>query len=1005
MKRLIVVSIVISLLAVSNLFSYLVTKKSGNEIKWRPLPASISYKMNQTEPNSACSTKLKNACKAWEDEGRSNVIYNYAGETSISTVVSDGTNAIVFPRVNSDTTWLAGTYWWYNTSTYALTEFDISVAQKFHWCYTDSPQGDTYDFQSTLTHEFGHSLGSNDIYKYYDNDKTMYGIGYQASTKQRTLEQDDKDLVAYLYPTDSVDKVWIKTATDDYGVVKYPGDVFWQSPDISLKPDPPVLAEPCSVFVTARNMRPDNQTARIIIEVHDPDVSLRARTSVLYTDSLINKTIPPGNKDTIGQYQWYYESWANSKRDGETTFVFVWTPDSNTFGEDHYCMVATVESGSDTLRDLDVPDDNDIACHNFNTVKGGVGGNGQMMSFGAGNPTGVPVWRHLHLEPLYMPSGWMAEMPPFPDSMLLSPTDTFWPVPVIITPPLSALRGDFGIVQVCCTLKFEYDPSLILMTGGIIYKLIAGEPGDVGVTQIKEPTGTINDGSSVIPRAVVKNLGATTETFAANFKIGDVYSDDTSGLALAPGESLEVAFDSWLATIGSYAVSCSTELNNDWRIYNDKQSTTLEVVQLTPGWTQQESMPTGVSGKYVKDGGSLVAVPVPEKSSGALYAFRGNKKKEFYKYDAGWIAKETLLYGVKPTNPLKTNKKQIAKGAALCYDGDNTIYATKGNGTIEFWAYTISDSTWHAKPFVTVPKSLKGGTSIAYLNGKVYLLAGSQKKTDPNNFYVYDVLTNTWTTGPSIALGPSLKPFKDGSCITEMGGVIYALKGGDKGNYFYAYDTTTSTWSASDSMPLGDSLYGKWKKKLLVKDGAAMTNDGSTIYMVKGGGTNVFWKYTPGAPGVWTREDSIPRLHKKSVVKTGGALAYVDGAVWLLKGNNTPEFWKYVPSEKSNVKGQMSNVIQTINTQSQIPNLQSQINIIPNPFTKLTTIQYTMPVSGKISIKLYNTNGELIKILNDGYLNAGSYIMNLSSKNLAKGIYFLRYETSNNKHNIKLIVQ
>ena len=101
-------------------------------------------------------------------------------------------------------------------------------------------------------------------------------------------------------------------------------------------------------------------------------------------------------------------------------------------------------------------------------------------------------------------------------------------------------------------------------------------------------------------------------------------------------------------------------------------------------------------------------------------------------------------------------------------------------------------NTWTAKSFVPVPKALKGGTSIAYLNGKVYLLAGSQKKTDPNNFYIYDVASNTWTPGASIALGPSLKPFKDGSCITELGGDIYALKGGDKGNYFYKYDTLTS---------------------------------------------------------------------------------------------------------------------------------------------------------------------------------------------------------------------
>jgi hypothetical protein len=422
---------------------------------------------------------------------------------------------------------------------------------------------------------------------------------------------------------------------------------------------------------------------------------------------------------------------------------------------------------------------------------------------------------------------------------------------------------------------------------------------------------------------------------------------------------------------------------------------------LVPGWTLQDSLPTGVNSKYVKDGGSMVGV------GNDLYAFRGNKSLEFYKYDGSWSvpnAIESLHYGYKP-GTTTINKKKIGKGASLYWNGDSIIYATKGNGTIEFWAYNLNHNTWTAKCSVPVPKSLKGGTSIVYLNGKVYLLAGNQKKTDPNNFYVYNVLTNTWTTGPSIALGPSSKPFKDGSCITELGGNIYALKAGDKGNYFYAYDTTTNLWATSDSMPLGDSLYGKWKKKLLVKDGAAMINDGSVIYMVKGGGTNVLWKYLPGAPGVWTRSDSIPRLNKKSVPKTGAALAYANGAVYLLKGNNTPEFWRYVATEKSKDKAQESKVIQTVSAQSIFPNLQSLFEITPNPFSKQTTIRYTVPISGKVSLKLYNTTGRLVETLKNEYTNAGSYTLNIDNWKIAKGIYFLRYNDNTNQKEIKLIVE
>ena len=432
-----------------------------------------------------------------------------------------------------------------------------------------------------------------------------------------------------------------------------------------------------------------------------------------------------------------------------------------------------------------------------------------------------------------------------------------------------------------------------------------------------------------------------------------------------------------------------------------------------PGWTQQESLPTQVAEKYVKDGGSLVGIN-GTKDDGWLYAFRGNKSKEFYVYNGTWRLKESLPYGYKPSiTPPAINKKQIAKGASMCYDPDNNIiYATKGNGTKEFWAYNISESTWTAKAFVDVPKGLKGGTSIVYLNGKVYLLAGNQKKTDLNNFFCYNPTLDVWSPRSNLTIGPNIKPFKDGSCITVLNGDIHVIKGGDKGNYCYKYDTTLLTWSSSDSMPLWDSLYGKYKKKLLVKDGAAMTNDGSVIYVVKGGGTNVLWQYTPGVKGTWTRLDSVPRLHKKSVIKTGGAMAYANGAIWLFKGNNSPEFWKYVPVANAKVKSQKSKVTQSVIAPSAsdpeaISNNSNLVYISPNPFTNLTTIQYIVPISGKVSLRLYNTTGKLVETLINEYANVGSHTLAIDNWTLKipRGIYFLRYETVNYRTELKLIVQ
>jgi hypothetical protein len=427
-----------------------------------------------------------------------------------------------------------------------------------------------------------------------------------------------------------------------------------------------------------------------------------------------------------------------------------------------------------------------------------------------------------------------------------------------------------------------------------------------------------------------------------------------------------------------------------------------------PGWTQKDSIPEADDiklGKYVKDGGSLVAVGAD------VYCLPGNKSARFYKYTAGaWdttLAKIPWSIKYKPgaqIDSLKINKKNIGKGAALCYDGMNTIYATKGNSTWEFFAYDISANTWTNRAFLPTAKAPKVGTSIAYLDGYVYLLAGGLKNTDI--FFKYFVSGDTWITLPNPSYG--VKPWKAGSAMTEFEGKLYAIKGGEKPNYFVSYDPATGWISPSDTMTTFDSVWGgsAWKyKKVYLKDGADLTGGDGVLYAMKGGGSFNFFKYTTGTGWMQLQLDTIPRLTKKSVPKTGASLTYGNGVVYLIKGNKTPEFWQYVPQEKSNIKYQKSNIntsIQTDNPRFQIPDSRF-LNVNPNPFINTTAIRYNVPTSGNVSIKLYNSTGSLIQTLNSGYHDQGDYTLNLS--NISSGVYFLRYQHNKSTSELKLIVQ
>ena len=67
----------------------------------------------------------------------------------------------------------------------------------------------------------------------------------------------------------------------------------------------------------------------------------------------------------------------------------------------------------------------------------------------------------------------------------------------------------------------------------------------------------------------------------------------------------------------------------------------------------------------------------------------------------------------------------------------------------------------------------------------------------------------------------------------------------------------------------------------------------------------------------------------------------------------------------------------------------------PNPFNPTTTIDFSIPQSGNVKLKVFNSIGEEVATLINDYKEAGSYQVNINSKNLTSGIYFYKIEAGN----------
>ncbi len=80
---------------------------------------------------------------------------------------------------------------------------------------------------------------------------------------------------------------------------------------------------------------------------------------------------------------------------------------------------------------------------------------------------------------------------------------------------------------------------------------------------------------------------------------------------------------------------------------------------------------------------------------------------------------------------------------------------------------------------------------------------------------------------------------------------------------------------------------------------------------------------------------------------------------------------------------------------SEVPSSYNLKQNYPNPFNPSTNIEFALPQSGNISLKVYDLSGKEVANLVDGFKSAGSYIVSFNASNLPSGAYFYRLTTAN----------
>ena len=79
-----------------------------------------------------------------------------------------------------------------------------------------------------------------------------------------------------------------------------------------------------------------------------------------------------------------------------------------------------------------------------------------------------------------------------------------------------------------------------------------------------------------------------------------------------------------------------------------------------------------------------------------------------------------------------------------------------------------------------------------------------------------------------------------------------------------------------------------------------------------------------------------------------------------------------------------------MNVDNSIPKQYELSQNYPNPFNPTTTIKYSLPKNGIVTIKIYDVTGREIRTLVNEMKTAGNYVVDFNGIDISSGVYFYR---------------
>jgi hypothetical protein len=113
---------------------------------------------------------------------------------------------------------------------------------------------------------------------------------------------------------------------------------------------------------------------------------------------------------------------------------------------------------------------------------------------------------------------------------------------------------------------------------------------------------------------------------------------------------------------------------------------------------------------------------------------------------------------------------------------------------------------------------------------------------------------------------------------------------------------------------------------------------------------------------------------------------------------------KIINSEPDAVTLKYNQVLGISPSLNELPSNFTLYQNYPNPFNNTTIIIYLLPIKNFISLRIYNSTGQLIKNIVNGLQQAGTYSIALNMEGLTSGVYLCRLSAGNSFSDTKKLI-